>query len=230
MYAHLESIKQNTSAFSNAAVAGNYAFRNIGRYSSPFCPLDSSGVFTLDGQGNLLAGAKDYNNCNGGPYNTSFAGSYSIGPNGRGTIAYNDAFDSYAMYVYVISASRMLLVSLGPPVGCTTNCAPLISTGEADLQTGLPFSNASVSGGYTFALSGFAGYWELLAGQFTADGQNGTTNGEEDTVDNSPASTNDVPMTGPLGIIEWPCNHKWVSQQCLLPCFSLAGIPHLKQR
>ena len=196
VYASGALFKQDTSAFSNAAVAGNYAFRNVGRYSSPDCPLDASGVFTLDGQGNVLAGTKDYNTCSEGPYNTTFAGTYSIGPNGRGTLAYKDPFDSYALYVYVISASRMLLVSLGPPVACTTNCAPLVSTGEADVQSGLPFSNASVSGGYTFALSGFAGTWELLAGQFTADGQNGTTEGEQDTVDDSLASTSDVPEQG----------------------------------
>ena len=192
--------KQDTSAFSNAAIAGNYAF---GYTELEPCGGECqlwwaiAGAFTADGNGNITAGTVDASGDEGLVSFPNFAGSYSIGPNGRGTITYTDtSSSSYALYTYIISASRMILVSVGPPVGCTLNCPPMAYAGEADQQTGLPLGDATFSGGYTFALSGFAGYYPFFAGQFTANGQNGIPEGEEDTVDNSPGSTSDVPFTG----------------------------------
>lgn len=192
--------KQDTSAFSNAAIVGNYAFRYTelepcGGECQTWWAV--AGAFTADGKGNITAGTIDASGDEGLLSFPNFAGSYSIGSNGRGTITYEDTSNnSYALYTYIISASRMILVSVGSPVGCTMNCPPMAYTGEADRQTGLPLGNASFSGGYTFALSGFAGYYPFFAGQFTANGQNGITEGEEDTVDPSPTSTSDVPFTG----------------------------------
>ena len=158
--------KQDTSAFSNAAVAGNYAFgytelEPCGGGCQTWWAV--AGAFTADGNGNITAGTIDASGVEGLASFPNFAGSYSIGPNGRGTITYEDTSNnSYALYAYVISASRMILVSVGPPVGCTVNCPAMAYTGDAELQTGLPLGNASFSGGYTFALSGFAGYYPIF--------------------------------------------------------------------
>jgi len=192
--------KQDTSAFSNAAIVGEYAFGYTELEScGGECQLwwAVAGAFTADGKGSITAGTADASGDEGLVSFPNFAGTYSIESNGRGTITYNDeSNNSYALYSYIISASRMILVSLGSPAGCTMNCPPMAYTGEADRQTGLPLSNASFSGSYTFALSGFAAYNPFFGGRFAADGQNGITNGEEDTVDSKPSSTSDVPYAG----------------------------------
>jgi hypothetical protein len=179
--------EQDTSAFSNTAISGSYAFRLQGTqfFSTGSRPVTTAGVFTADGKGGI-SGTEDQNIMGSSEGELSFTGgNYSVGSNGRGTLTGPDN----ALQVYVISATKMIFVSTG-------SVSPYIaSIGEADQQTGSPFSGASVSGGYTFAFSGLAGYFPLLAGQFTANGQNGTIEGEEDYVDSSPISTV-LPFTG----------------------------------
>ncbi|MGB2625469.1 MAG: putative Ig domain-containing protein [Candidatus Acidiferrum sp.] len=198
--------KQDTSAFSNAAIAGNYAFRQAGEQicgagGACLLPYNAAGTLTMDGNGNITTGAIYFDNSNtAGPGSLTIAGSYNIGPNGRGTIVFNGtSFPPQNLYTYVISANKMIFVSIGPPDGSILGNGGMAYIGEADLQTDLPFSSASVSGNYTFALSGLAAFNLSLAGQFNATGE--AISGEEDSIDEQPVVATDVPFTGMDGVV-----------------------------
>jgi hypothetical protein len=181
--------RQIASAFSNGAIAGNYAFRYAGLalkagYSNP-SPTAFAGAFTADGKGNISVGAADSNFGGTVSSNIAFTGSYNVGANGRGTAA----FVSGPLSVYVVSASKLMFISVDPSAAFT---------GEIDQQTGSPFSDVSTSGGYTFALTGGSDF-SFLVGRFTADGQGGIAGGEEDIVSEQGVST-DVAFTGAFSV------------------------------
>jgi len=193
--------KQDTSAFTNAAIAGNYAFRQTGEQicgagGACLMPWNAAGYFTMDGNGSISTGTTYYDNSGSGVGSSNIAGTYSIGLNGRGTMAYQSpSFPNQTLYTYVISANKMIFVSIGPSDGSILTNGGMAYIGEADQQIGLPFSTSSVSGNYTFALStGLAGYEQSLAGQFNTTSE--SISGEEDSIDEQPVITTDVPFTG----------------------------------
>lgn len=74
--------------FSNASLAGQYAFSMTG---TELCSGQGSffgraGTFTADGNGNITAGLEDVNVCTGVETIPFTGGTYSIGADGRGSV------------------------------------------------------------------------------------------------------------------------------------------------
>jgi hypothetical protein len=117
--------RQDTSAFSNSAINGSYAFGASAREVG-LGEFGLAGVFTTDGNGNITAGAADYNTDNGGnldgvsgatdfpasPLTVKAGGTYNIGTYlGHGSLDFflSDGTGVGAA-VYVISATELLVM------------------------------------------------------------------------------------------------------------------------
>jgi large repetitive protein len=152
--------KQTASAFSTAQISGNYAFGASSPQDTSGSKLAAMGVLNLSG-GSVTGGSADYNYYNGGTNTVtldgvsgatawpaspesvnSTGGSYTIGANGRGTLAFtlSDATAVNA-YIYVVTANEMLMVSSG-----ARSSSVAIFAGTAYKQSGTPYSLSSASG------------------------------------------------------------------------------------
>jgi hypothetical protein len=179
--------QQSTSAFSNAALAGAFAFSMSG-IDNGAIPLAVGGVFTSDATGTLTAGVDDSNT--GGVVNTNdpMTGSIPVTATGRGTATLNTFRGALTFAYYVVDANHLKIVG--------TNALPALG-GEAFRQTG-PFSNASVSGPFAFTVAGA----DLLSqnpfaagGVLVSDGAGNLSAGVEDFNDGGLVTTN-APFTG----------------------------------
>jgi hypothetical protein len=151
--------KQDTTAFSNPKLNGNYAF-SISAPNAGQTKFAAVGVLHLDGVQNIT-GQWDTNsagvlNSNGSTFPTSAipltAGTYSVGGDGRGTLAFGPTISSeHGAIFYVIDATTFLMMS--DDLQSTTN--PLFQ-GVATLQTGGPFSDSSMNAPSIFATSGLS--------------------------------------------------------------------------
>jgi hypothetical protein len=162
---------QNPPDFSNAAVQGNFTFG----VSSPFAAgglLAASGVLTLSGS--AVTGSGDINNngtLNGGSAGpiTFGAGTYSIGGNGRGTLSFTAGSSTLHLIVYVLYANQFFMMS-----GDAQSSTNTLFSGDAQLQTGAPYSLTSLSSSSTLFASGQTSpgtpTGQVLAGIFTPDG------------------------------------------------------------
>jgi Putative Ig domain len=152
--------KQTATAFSTAQISGNYAFGTSSPQDTSGSKLAAMGVLNLSG-GSVTGGSADYNYYNGGTSTVmldgvsgatawpaspesvnSTGGSYTIGTNGRGTLAFTLS-DTTAVnaYIYVVSANEMLMVSSG-----ARSSSVAIFAGTAYKQSGTPYSLSSASG------------------------------------------------------------------------------------
>ena len=95
-----------------------------------------------------LLGEEDVVNLGAASTDVSFAGNYSVSPNGRGTVTLTSSLGTSSFVFYLVSGSRALFVESDQ--SGTTN-------GEADVQESGPFNVASVTGTYGFSLSGILG-------------------------------------------------------------------------
>ena len=181
--------KQDSNAFSNSALSGNFSFSLSGLgFSGDWG--SSAGRFTMDGMGGISAGVEDTNDL-GSYTNVPFTGTYNVGLNGRGTATLIEPSVTLHFSFYVISANRILIVSL--------DYLPAM-IGSAERQQGGPFTNNSLSGDYVFNLGGES-TWGLIAsvGRFTANGFGGITSGVLDENDAGLVSEN-VAFTGTYNI------------------------------
>jgi hypothetical protein len=179
--------QQTPSAFSNAALAGPFAFTLSG-INTGGVPLAVGGVFTSDAAGNLTAGTDDSNDNGLVVTNDPITGSIPVASTGRGIATINTSLGTLTFAFYVVDANHLKIVE--------TNAIPALG-GEAFRQTG-PFTNASVSGPFAFTVAGT----DLLSfnpfaagGVLTSDGVGNVTSGIEDFNDASSISTA-VPFTG----------------------------------
>jgi hypothetical protein len=157
------------SAFSQTSLNGNFAFLLAG--SAPDGAIATAGNFLADGSGHFTSGVVDENN-NGVPIpslpfqqNGTYAGTYTIASNGRGTATFATATRTYNLVFY-----------LGP--GGTNSTAVLQETDSGANSDGIfaqqqsaPFTLASIQGNYAIATSGVSGSsGQDIAGQFGANG------------------------------------------------------------
>jgi hypothetical protein len=157
-------LMQDTTAFSNSAITGSYAFGasarevGLGKYGI-------AGVFTTDGNGNVTAGAADYNTDSGGnldgtssatdypasslTFNTG--ATYSIADSGRGDLSFtlSDGTTTVNAVVYVISATELFMLRIDPQ----SSTDPLFA-GQAVQQTRLIFGNGDLNGTAVYYGSG----------------------------------------------------------------------------
>jgi hypothetical protein len=162
---------QTPSAFSNAALAGSFAFSLAG-IDTIGNPLAVAGNFTADAAGNI-SGLDDSNDNGGIITSDPLTGTIPVAATGRGTATLNTVRGVLTFAYYVVDATHLKLVETD---------ASFVLGGEAFRQTG-PFSNASVSGPFAFTIAGA----DLLSatpfaagGVLTSDGAGTVTSGLED--------------------------------------------------
>ena len=132
------------SAMTNAALTGNYAFSFSGYNNST--PVFMAGRFTADGSGGISSGLLDTNSSTGPPAtNVAFTGTYSITPDGLGTMTFNPAQGPALVFAVAISsngAGRMIQSDPSDPQS--------YGSGAIKVQT-----IASLTGpGFTFGATG----------------------------------------------------------------------------
>jgi hypothetical protein len=179
--------QQTSSVFSNAALAGSFAFTLSG-IDSVGNPLAVGGVFTSDATGALTSGLDDSNDNGLVITNDPMTGSIPVAATGRGAATLNTSRGALTFAYYVVDANHLKVVG--------TTASPALG-GEAFRQTG-PFSNASVSGPFSFTLAGadlLNGNPFAAGGVLTSDGAGNVTTGLEDFNDGGSVSTA-VPFTG----------------------------------
>lgn len=183
--------QQTPSTFSNAALAGSFAFTLSG-IDTGGVPLAVGGVFTSDASGNLTAGIDDSNDDGLVVTNDPITGSIPVASTGRGIATLNTSLGTLSFAYYVVDANHLKIVE--------TNTIPALG-GEAFRQTG-PFSNASVSGPFAFTIAGsdlLNGSPFAAGGVLTSDGAGNVTTGIEDFNDGGSITTS-VPFTGTYSV------------------------------
>jgi hypothetical protein len=179
--------QQTSSAFSNAALAGPFAF-SLSGIDTGGIPLAVGGIFTSDASGTLTAGIDDSNDNGFVVTNDPMTGSIPMTSTGRGTATLNTSRGALTFAYYVVDANHLKIVG--------TNALPALG-GEAFRQQGT-FTNASVSGPFAFTLAGA----DLLSrnpfatgGVLVSDGAGNLANGVEDFNDGGLVSTS-APFSG----------------------------------
>jgi hypothetical protein len=174
--------QQTSSAFSNAALAGSFAFTLSG-IDTGGVPLAVAGNFTSDAAGNLTTGIDDSNDNGIVTTNDPLTGSIPVAATGRGAATLNTSRGALHFAYYVVDANHLKVVG--------TDVVPALG-GEAFRQTG-PFSNASVSGPFAFTIAGadlLNGAPFAAGGVLTSNGAGNITVGVEDFNDAGVITTN----------------------------------------
>jgi large repetitive protein len=152
--------KQTISAFSTAQISGNYAFGVSAPQDTSGSKLAAMGALNLDGKGSVTSGSADYNYYNGGtstvtldgsttitawptmPETVNSGGTYTIGSNGRGTLAFALSDGSVIdADIYVVSANEVLMASSG-----TRSSSVAIFAGTAFKQSSTSYTSSSLTG------------------------------------------------------------------------------------
>lgn len=170
----------DTSAFSAASLSGNYVLKVSGGGVTGH-ELAAIALLTLNGKNAVTSGLMDQNANTLLNQNVSVSGPFLVNSNGRGTITLNGKLGTFDFAFYIISATKFQLVSLD---------AATLWEGTATAQQGSNFTNASLDGGMIFLTSGqIQSLPAADAGQFTANGNGGITNGIGDENENGTITT-----------------------------------------
>lgn len=167
--------------FGNGSLKGNYVFSLSGIDANGFT-FYALGAVTADGNGNLTAGEGDWNDVSTGYYvSTGITGTYSVGSDGRGTIAITAPGVGTFGYAFALRAGGN--ASMNEIDNSVVNASGLL---EAQTATGV----TAPSGNYAFGFSGL-----YLSGRpFQSIGlfnlQNGTVGGLQDLNQNGTITTN----------------------------------------
>lgn len=165
--------RQNTAAFTNAAIVGGYSFdfKGVDVADTTVSPASIIGRFDADGGGGVLNGLFDSNIAGTLSGQQVFAtdsfcriDANSDGINfGRGTARI--AGQDYAFYV--VDAGRVKFVGTS---------FPSAYVGDAFAQQNIAFNTASLSGNFAFLIAGSGSSGTIgTGGRFTADGGGGIT-------------------------------------------------------
>jgi hypothetical protein len=158
-------------------LSGNYAFEFSGFNSNG--AVVAAGSFVSDGVSKISGGVEDYNTIAGPPNNSTletFAGTYTIGSDGRGTLTFNTtesgtviyafALDSQGIHGRLVESDSSGVTGSGElaqqSTGATT-CAS--STLSGPNGTGYVFGAT----GYAAAIGGATAGPVVLVGRFTAE-------------------------------------------------------------
>jgi hypothetical protein len=147
---------QDPTAFLTSAISGNYTFSASSTLSlTTASRFGVTGTFTSAGDGAITAGEEDFNISGmldgGTPGPITFAGSYTVASDGRGTTTFNLTSPALTIHTsfYIVSAKELLLMSTDSQ---TSGNAPF--TGTALQQpAGTTFSTSSLSGNSVLAAS-----------------------------------------------------------------------------
>jgi hypothetical protein len=142
--------KQDTTAFSLAAISGNYATGMSGAGTTGLT-FGLGGRFTADGLGNISAGDLDTKGPGLVAAGTAFTGTYTVAANGRGTSTLTVGTSVIHQAFYVVSANELIMVSTDP--ASATNA---MFGGSVLKQAAGAFTNASLNGNSVLAVEGFS--------------------------------------------------------------------------
>ena len=163
---------QDPTAFSTAALKGNYVFSFFGLGVSGALAV-AAGSWSADGAGNL-SGQMDINDVGTSSRFQDIAltaGNYSVNNNGRGTATISSNYATQNFVFYVVNATDFKFME--------TDSAPAVS-GEA-LRAAAPFTAASFNGTYAFTLGGSDSNFPptplAFGGLMTADGNDNIASG-----------------------------------------------------
>jgi hypothetical protein len=186
--------------FGNRVLSGNYAFSTSGRVISGNTFFARAGSFTAGGDGALTGNVEDYNQV-GQPLGAKqfvFTGTYSIGPDGRGTMEFCENISTSCttaaatafFSIAVISPQQAQIIEFSAP---NSAAATRVGKGEMDLQNTSVFGTGTggLAGVYSFNFSGLtsAATPQSKIGEFDADGQGSIAAGST----NNPATPGDTP-------------------------------------
>jgi len=161
-----------TASFSNAALAGSYAYSHSG--GTEFGPLAMAGQFSADGAGNFSAGTSDLNNSGVASF-ASIAGQarYAINTNGVGTLDLPPVVDQRG------SVSALLIFAVAPDINLFDPTSAVGGGGALIMD----YDSGAVASGYIVPQS--AGVFD---GNYAVNLQFVTSAGETDFVGQSVAS------------------------------------------
>ncbi|HKW61614.1 MAG TPA: hypothetical protein VJN89_03630 [Candidatus Acidoferrum sp.] len=167
-----------TGNYTLASLNGTYAFTTSGEVitGSSAIPMARVGSFTADGNGHISGGIEDVNTF-GTPStaNAITGGSYTVNPDGRGTLTLSFANgNSINFGIVLTSTSDGLMID---ETATTTQAST--GSGNFILQQSTPFTLTELSGTYVFDFSGLDGAQpnpnpESFMGEFIANGGTGT--------------------------------------------------------
>lgn len=169
-----------TVVFGNAVLKGAYVFSTSGRLPTK---AFWARVGSFSAGGGVISGISEDTNQGGTPNTVrtqrSFTGSYSIGPDGRGTMQFCEDTSSSCpqgspatayFRVVVISPQQAQIIEYSSP---TTSSATTIAGGEMIAQDPLVSPNeANLSGTYSFDFAGVStsATEEFVVGEFLSNG------------------------------------------------------------
>lgn len=136
-----------TGNFSNASLKGSYAYMMVGTDASNNigAPIARIGSFTADGNGNITAALEDVMDNGTASQAVQFTGgNYSIGANGKGTLALVSAGSGLQLTIVLNSSSQGVMIQ--------TDLNDT-SSGSFILQSPSTFATA-ITGPYVFDVSG----------------------------------------------------------------------------
>jgi hypothetical protein len=187
--------KQSASAF-NAVPSGSFAFSmhsSNGTFGDSTASTGTVGAFTIAG-GVVTSGNEDRSDGGLAAQHAITAGLFNTtDANGRSTGTLSAPATASFIY-YMVDANNIRFLSQDINV---------VGIGRAEKQSGSPFSNGSLSGGYAFGARGdtpfFVGNLRAV-GRFTSDGAGNLTQGQLDDVVDGLNEAN-VPFTGTYGAV-----------------------------
>jgi hypothetical protein len=153
---HAKNVVANMNVTGFAGILkGKYVFETKGEDANGAFQL--AGVIVLDGNGNIMSGEQTHNDPLLSVSDAIAGGSYTIGPDGRGTLTLNTADPNIGqqgienLALVVLSSAGGYVATLDN-TNATLNLPPSheTSSGTLELQT----STAALSGGYAFAVCG----------------------------------------------------------------------------
>ncbi len=169
-----------TVRFSNASLNGRYAFSFSG--TTDVDPYYLAGSFVADGQGGLSDTVFDFKDLSAPITNAPFAGSYGVGPDGRGALFVEYGTTRVETHLVMTSADSARAIVF---------VAGISASGTIERQEPSTFPGGGPSGRFAFAYSGVNNQNKpiAVAGMFTASaGQ--VISGLQDVNDGGSASGN----------------------------------------
>jgi hypothetical protein len=184
-----------TIAYSDASLSGPFSFSYSGNDKTGF--IAAAGSFQADGLGHIVSGVQDQDSfTSGAATRVPISGTYTVTPDGRGTILLNSGPGQGTINTlqFVLSTNQHGLL--------TRFDAGFTGSGTLDQQNldALSGSTAVVSGNYVFRVAGADTAFHPLgiAGRFTSPGTGTIPNSAAvlDVNDNGTISASDTTLAG----------------------------------
>jgi len=160
--------------FGNAVLQGPFVFSTSGRVISGNTFFARAGSFNM-GNGTLIGNLEDYVSQSGGATQRIFTGTYSIGPDGRGTMEFCETISTTCttaaatafFRIAVVSPQQAQIIEFSQP---NTSAALNVGSGEMVSQDGS--GSGGLAGAYSFNFSGVSSSAapQSEVGEFSANG------------------------------------------------------------